>query len=129
MLISRIQDELREYPSLTVRMGKGQLEIIPQTDAGFSVWVSETPSHFTVGFEGWHEQFSDLDEALNCFFFGLSSSCRLRVSRRGDVDYKWQVLHQVDGRWVVDGEVGFLFFPFWRKKETRELQNDLVKPR
>jgi len=81
----------------------------------------------TVGFEGWHEEFTDEAAALNCFAFGLSTACRLRVFRCRGTDYKWQVLHQVDGRWIADSETGLFVFTFWLPREQRELQNDIIK--
>ena len=42
------------------------------------------------------------------------------------MDYKWQLLHQVGGQWVVETETGLFIFPFWRRREGRESQNDIV---
>jgi hypothetical protein len=50
----------------------------PRDRSGFTVGLRITPSGFTVYFEGWHEEFTSEDEALNCFAFGLSPKCRLR---------------------------------------------------
>lgn len=127
MLIERIREKLKKYPSVLPKVNGSHLEVIPQSDSGFTVWAHEADSSFTVGFEGWHEEFSNPDEALNCFAFGLSNSCRLRIFGRGGKDYKWQVFHQTDGKWMIESETGLLFFPFWRQMETRELQNALIK--
>ena len=111
--------------SLT-RPRKGFLEIPAQSPKGFRVWLQERSGGCTVGFEGWHEEFTDEDAALNCCAFGLSTACRLRVFRCRGTDYKWQVLHQVDGRWVADSETGLFVFTFWLPREQRELQNDII---
>lgn len=126
MAISLIKEKLRKYPDVAYVTHDGFLEIPAQNSAGFRVWIQEHNDGCTVGFDGWHEEFRDMDSALNCFAFGLSTACRLKVFRRGNVDYKWQVLHQVDGQWVADSETGLLFFPFWRPREVRELQNDII---
>lgn len=104
------------------------MEIPACNSSGFCVWAEELNPGYRVGYEGWHEEFTDLDAALNCFAFGLSRACRLRVFRRGAVDYKWQVLYQENGNWRVDSETGSIFFPYWRRKHMRELQNDLLEP-
>jgi hypothetical protein len=80
----------------------------------------------TVGFDGWYEEFADADEALNCLAFGLSTACRLRVFSRGSADYKWQVLHKVDGQWVAESETGLFVFPFWQGSVQRDSQNDII---
>ena len=37
------------------------------------LWLVESEQGCTVGYNGWHEEFSDKNEALNCFTFGLSA--------------------------------------------------------
>lgn len=126
MVIPRIKEKLQKYPHVAYTTSDGYLEISAQSPTGFRVWIQEQPDGYTVGFDGWHEEFTDGDEAFNCFAFGLSAACRLRVFRRGSTDYKWQVLHQVDGQWVADSETGLFIFPFWRQRVQRELQNDII---
>lgn len=126
MVISRIKEKLQKYPHVTYTTTEGHLEIPAQSPTGFSVWIHEGPDGCTVGFDGWHEEFTDADEALNCFAFGLSTACRLRVFSREGTDYMWQVLHKVDGQWVADSETGLVVFPFWREGVQRDLQNDII---
>ncbi|MEM8955511.1 MAG: hypothetical protein AAGD22_15260 [Verrucomicrobiota bacterium] len=67
---------------------------------GFSVWLTEKNPGFTVGFDGWHEEFEDEEEALETFAFGLSDDCRLKVVRRGNMDCAWTVEgKEEDGEW------------------------------
>jgi hypothetical protein len=127
MLILRIKEKLQKYPALTYAASEGFLEIPPHSPTGFRVWIRERGGEWTVGFEGWHEEFTDEDKALNCFAFGLSTACRLRVFRCLGTDYKWQVLRQVDGKWVAESETGLLIPTFWLPKKERELQNDIIK--
>jgi hypothetical protein len=93
MVISRIKEKLQKYPHVTYRTTESFLEIPAQSPTGFRVWIQKRSGGCTVGFEGWHEEFTDEEEALNCFAFGLSEDCRLRVFRCRGTDYKWQVLH------------------------------------
>jgi hypothetical protein len=113
------------HPHVTFTSTDGFLEIPAQSPAGFRVWIREHGDRSTVGFEGWHEEFTDADTALNCFAFGLSTACRLRVFRCLGTDYKWQVLVQVDGEWAVDSEAGMLFPTFFLPKKQRDLHNDI----
>ena len=62
---------------------------------------------------------------LDCFAFGLSSSCRLAVIYRGDMPVKWTVESLEDGRWTADSTTGLLFQPFWRPARLVHLQNSL----
>ena len=126
MVISRIKEKLQKYPHVTYTSSDGVLEIPAQSPTGFRVWIRERGSDITVGFEGWHEEFTDAEAALKCFAFGLSTACRLRVFRCLGTDYKWQVLVQSDGQWVADSETGLLFPTFLLPKKQRDLQNDIV---
>jgi hypothetical protein len=127
MVIARVKEKLLNYPHVTYTIKDNYLEIPAQTPTGFSVWIQERADGCTVGFEGWHEEFASPDESLKCFAFGLSRDCLLRVSRRGNVDFKWQVFHQENGKWVADSETGLLVFRFWRRTVRRDLQNDIIK--
>jgi hypothetical protein len=123
MFISRIKGQLQKYPHVTYTATPNKLEIPAQGRSGFPVWVQEQLSSYVIGFAGWHEEFSDPDEAFECFGFGLSDACRLRVFSRGGMDYKWQVLHQVNGQWSASSEVGLFLFPFWCRRQKRDLRN------
>jgi hypothetical protein len=126
MVISHIKEKLQKYPHVTYTTTEGHLEIPAQSPTGFRVWIHERADGCSVGFDGWHEEFTDADEAVNCFAFGLSTACRLRVFSLGSADYKWQVLHKVDGQWVADSETSLFVFPFWRGSVQRDLQNDII---
>ena len=127
-LISRLQESLQNYPHITYQAGMHYLEIPAQTRNGFRVWFRERAGRYTIGFEKWHEEFTNAASAFNFFVFGLSRACRLKVLSCGGVDYKWQVQRRLDRRWVAVSESGMAFFPFWRKKMERFLQNDIIKP-
>jgi hypothetical protein len=126
MVISRIKERLQKYPHVIYKATEGFLEIPAQSPTGFRVWIRESGSDFTVGFEGWHEEFTDADAAFKCFAFGLSTACRLRVFRCLSMDYKWQVLVREDGEWIADSETGLLFPTFFLPKKQRDLHNDIV---
>jgi len=126
-LISRIEETLQKYPSITYTAGLRHLEVPAQTRKGFRVWIQQQARHYTVGFEKWHKGFTNAESAFNCFLFGLSGACRLRAWSCGGVDYKWQVQRRLGGRWITDSETGMLLYPFWGKRRERFLQNNIIK--
>ncbi len=126
-LISRIEETLQKYPSITYTAGLRHLEVPAQTRKGFRVWIQQQARHYTVGFEKWHKGFTNAESAFNCFLFGLSGACRLRAWSCGGVDYKWQVQRRLGGRWITDSETGMFLYPFWGKRRERFLQNNIIK--
>lgn len=87
-VIARIEKKLRRHPDLLYRVEGNAITVLPPTPDGFAVSFEERNGMYTVYFDGWHEHFASDTEALNCFAFGLSGECRLRVARRGGVDYR-----------------------------------------
>jgi len=125
-LIEEIEERLSKYPHVRYETGAASITVLPTSDDGFTVRLDIARERYVVSFNGWHEEFTELKQALNCFTFGLSDNCRLKECRRGDFAYKWIVEGRSNGNWVSDSETGLLFFPFWRKKEVRYLQNNLI---
>ena len=125
--IETILDKLRSYPQLLHEQTANSITVSPETPDGFPVRFCQEGTTFVVGFGGWHERFDSVSEALDCFAFGLSDWCRLRVSRRGGIDYRWTVQHLVDGSWRDDSWTGLLLFPFWRPRGERFHQNQIIQ--
>ena len=106
------------------------ITIEPNSRNGFSVWLIEKNPGFTVGFDGWHEEFEDEEDALNAFAFGLSDECRFKVVRRGNTDCAWTVMAKDDrGQWVDDSTTGMLLAPFWLRRKVVYRQNHLINDR
>ena len=76
-----------------------------------------------MGFDGWHEHFDTEEEALNCFEFGLSGNCRLKVVYRGSFAHRWTLESKTDSGWREDSTTGLLVFPFWRRRRAVYLTN------
>lgn len=76
-----------------------------------------------VGYDGWHEQFDTPEQALECFAFGLSDRCRLKVTYRGNFACNWTVEALEDGRWIEDSTTGLLLVSFWRTPRVEYGQN------
>lgn len=124
--IEEIETKLQKYPQVNYEIDGSGISVFPTSDKGFVVSYYEGVNFYTVFYNGWHEDFEDKTEALNCFVFGLSYKCRLVEFQRGDVTYKWTVEFNKNNEWFVDSTTSLLFFPFWSKKEVRYLQNNLL---
>jgi len=124
--IEQIEERLRKYPHVRYEVDASSISVQPTSNDGFTVYLKFIQSHYTVFFNGWHEDFEKEDEALECFAFGLSDECRLKEYRRGNFAYRWAVESKQDGNWVSDSETGLFFFPFWKPKEVCYLQNNLI---
>jgi hypothetical protein len=123
-VISLIVQKLKMYPELDFVKDKSSISVTPS--GGFTVWLTENDNNITVGFNGWHEEFTEQEEALDYFAFGLGSECRLKVYSRGTTEYKWVVQMLNDKKWFDGHETSLLFFPFWRKKQITYLQNGVI---
>ncbi|MEX2247412.1 MAG: hypothetical protein WEC75_12090 [Dehalococcoidia bacterium] len=125
-VIREVQERIAKYPQAQVRRSLTHIEILPVAADGFSVSLRVAADRFGVSYEGWHEDFDDPTEALDCLAFGLSDACRLKVCSRGGFDYKWTLESRESGDWVEDSTTGLLLFPFWRSARVRYLQNRLI---
>jgi hypothetical protein len=124
--IEKIKAKLEKYPHLKYKVEGDSLTIDPPTGSGFSVWFRVYNRGFTVGFDGWHEEFENEEEALNALAFGLSNQYRLKVIKRGNTDCKW-VLEAKDGEeWKEDSITGRIFIPFWKKTSIEYRQNNII---
>jgi len=123
--ISVIEEKLKKYPELSYKLTENSISVTPEN--GFEVWLNKSAEIFTVGYEGWHEEFSNPEEALNCFAFGLSEACRLKIISRNGKPHSWTVQELINGSWVDSETTGLLLFPFWVKPKINYLQNSIVK--
>ena len=124
--IEEIKAKLSKYPSAKYESDASSISVLPASEAGFTVRLEGVKSPYTVSFNGWHEEFGDAGEALDCFAFGLSDECRLKEYRRGKLAYRWTVESKQNGQWMADSETGLLIFPFWKRIEVVYLQNNLI---
>jgi hypothetical protein len=125
--IAAIQEKLRKYPDLRSELGADFIEILPGDDRGFMVGLHDHGGTISVYSDGWHEDdFKDKEEALDCFALCLSDGARLKVLSRGGFDYCWTLEVREESEWVRYSTTALLFFPFWRRRVTRFLQNRLV---
>jgi hypothetical protein len=121
--LDEIRRRLSQVPQLRYVDEQNTISVPAQAPGGFDVTFSGAEPEHTVFFEGWHEHFSDSEEAMKCFLFGLSSRCRIKVSRRGGKAHKWTLEAFEDGKWIPYGTTGLLWFRFWLPADTAYLQN------
>ncbi len=126
-IINIIKEKLEKYPQLKKEIGKNYLIVDPETESSFIVRIDIANGKYTVSFNGWHEEFNNYKEALNCFAFGLSDECRLKVYVRGNFECKWAVESLKDNEWIPESITGLFFYPFWRKQKIKYLQNKIIK--
>lgn len=124
--IEEIKIRLLKYPDVKYESDASSIRVLPTSNDGFTVEFDVTRGRYTVHFNGGHENFSDAEEALDCFAFGLSDQCRLKEYRRGNVAYRWDVESKENGQWVADSVTGLLVFPFWKRREVVYLQNRVI---
>lgn len=126
-IIEEIKQRLFKYPHVKYKVSENAITIFPTSGCGFEISLFVEADHsFTVFFEGWHEEFEEKEDALNCLAFGLSTDCRLKVSSRGSFSYKWTVEFREDDKWKEEATTALFFYPFWRNKTEHYLQNDLI---
>ncbi|MES2981516.1 MAG: hypothetical protein V4727_04305 [Verrucomicrobiota bacterium] len=127
-IIETIKSKLKKYPSARYTVEGHTITVEAANSDGFAVWLVDKQPGYTVGYDGWHEEFDDEEMALNAFAFGLSEDCRLKVIQRGKTACSWTVESgNREGQWFEDGMVGLLWIPFWRKRTTVYRQNHLIK--
>jgi len=109
-------------------VGGRQVVVSPRDETGFSVSLRTKGARYAVSFDGWHEHFATEKEALNCFSFGLTSQCRLRITRRWGMKCAWAVESKAGDDWHTDSETGLLIIPWWAAKTIEYRQNDWWRP-
>ena len=92
--LQKIKNKLSLYPVIKYHEQEDSITILPSSETGFPVTFIAGKNYFMVSFKGWHEEFLNEAEALNCVMFGLSDQCRLKVFSAGRFEYKWILEHK-----------------------------------
>ncbi|MHC4747820.1 MAG: hypothetical protein ACYS18_10995 [Planctomycetota bacterium] len=128
--VEKLKQRLKDFPQVEYEESADQIRVSPKDKNGFEVIFNcDADGNSFVFFNGWHEDFScdQIDDAIGCFLWGLTDTVRLKVKSRGAFEYHWTIQRFEKGKFRSLGFVGLLWFPFWRKKTVRYLQNDLIK--
>lgn len=91
----------------------------------FEVSFVADEDEFRVHYEGWHEHFDDVSDALSCFGFGLLGDCRLKTVTRGREECSWTLQVRKSGQWVSESKTALLLVPFWRPSQTQYRHNKI----
>jgi hypothetical protein len=122
-IIEKVRARLQDHPDLKYRETGKSITVDAPSATGFSVSLHAVSNEFVVHFDGWHEHFATESDALNCFAFGLTGGCRLKVFRRWKFEYCWTLQRLTDQGWQEDSTTGLFFFPFWGQREIIYRQN------
>ncbi len=123
-VIDRARKALAAYPGIAHDSSSRRIVVPPANREGFTVSLEILGEReFRVQYDGWHHRFSRAEDAYDCFSFGLSDSCRLRVTKRGDTPVAWQIEKKEYGLWVPGRRIARRVVPFWRALQVVHLQN------
>jgi hypothetical protein len=122
--IEKIIQFLKPYPFVPYERREDAIRVLASSENGFEVALLVSAGFYTVCYALWHTEFSDEQRAVNGFINGLSDAVRLKVASRGKIDYRWTIQFREGGGWISGSTVGIFRYPFWKKKETRYLQNE-----
>ncbi len=126
-IFETIERKLEKYPGARVARGTNSITVEAADANAFEVSLWQGGGEYVVHFEGWHEHFAEPEAALECFAFGLSDGCRLKVQSRCSIDHEWTVEYMENGDWREDSTTGLLLFPFWCRWKVRYLRNRLIE--
>jgi len=122
-----ILSKLDEYFGFDIDTSDHHIIVSCKNPESFDVSFHAFGEEFQVGFDGWHEHFEAEEDALNCFAFGLSEECRLKVVKRGTMECSWAAQFWQDDKWVDDTTTGLIFIPFWRRKQIEYRHNRMKR--
>src|ERR1700686_1319044 len=78
-MFDEIIQKLKKYPGARYEVAEDRIRVLPVTQDGFEGTIEQIwEDHFTVSFDGWHEEFFDYRKASDWFLMVLSDRCRLR---------------------------------------------------
>jgi hypothetical protein len=82
---------------------------------------------FVVMFDRWRHDFDRAEDAYDCFEYGLSDSCRLKVVYRGDEPELWQVEKREFGMWSPGHPVSRRSWAVWKPRRIEYRQNRVFR--
>ena len=105
------------------------ITVPPTSDEGFLVRLRMMSDRaFVVWFDQWHHDFDRAEDALDCFEYGLSDSCRLKITLRDDKPIIWHVQKREFGMWAPGHHpLKHRSFAFWRPTTVVYRQNHVFK--
>ena len=127
-VIERALRTLHAMEGVVCDASADRLVVPPASDDGFQVGLRVVHDReFVVTFEGWHHTFDRAEDAYDCFEYGLSDNCRLKITLRGDRAVAWQVERREYGMWCPGHMDRRRTLAFWRPRRVVYRQNHLFK--
>jgi len=126
-IICKIVKKLNKYPKVVYQVTENSIHLNPTNENGFSIVYKENDDNtFTVSYDKWHDNFTNQDNAISYFILGLTNKCRLKVTQRKLIVYKWTVELYQDGKWLKDKSICKINLKFWILPKVKYLQNNVI---
>ena len=125
-VLAEIKEKLNKHPTIFYEETETSIAVPPADSRGFEVAVHKSGSGHIVSFDGWHEEFANAADAIECFGFGLTNRCRLKIEQRGDRPYRWTLQYLEHETWKDGSVIGLFAFKFWRQTSVHYLQNQHI---
>jgi hypothetical protein len=102
-----------------------EIAVAPASADGFAVHLRLVHDReYRVRYDAWEHVFDRAEDAYDCFEYGLSDSCRLRITFRGDAAVAWHVEKREYGMWSPGHHpLRRRLIPFWRRARVVYRQN------
>jgi hypothetical protein len=115
--------------SVPFESSEEEIVVAPASEAGFLVGLRMVHDReYRVRYDAWERVFDRAEDAYDCFEYGLSDSCRLRITLRGDLPVAWHVEKREYGMWVPGHHpLRRRFIPFWRRARVVYRQNHVFR--
>jgi len=126
-MVREILEVLEKCPLAQYALGKDLVRVLPATPDGFEVVIEQIwENHYSVTYGSWHEDFYSLEEALGCFFLGLTNHCRLKVCSKDGNPFRWTVEYWDDPHWRKRSTKATWSHRIFTPEVTAYMQNDLL---
>src|SRR5438874_13740503 len=114
-----------QRPTIKFTLERDLLRVLPHTSDEYEAVIRQARTgEYTVWLDSWHEEFQEYPPARDCFLFGLSDRCRIKVFKKASFRFRWVLEYRNGAEWIEDSSTMLLFYPFWRKTTFQYLTNN-----
>ena len=100
-VIDQAARTLGALDSVAFDAGQDAIAVPPASADGFAVRLQMVHDReYVVSYDAWQHTFDRAEDAYDCFEYGLSDSCRLKITLRGDEPINWDVERREYGMWA-----------------------------
>jgi hypothetical protein len=128
-VIDRAVRTLRAIDGVVFDASEDSIFVATGAPDGFDVRLTMVHDReFVVWYDRWQHTFDRAEDAYDCFEYGLSDSCRLKITLCGDRPVAWQVEKREYGMWVPARHVTTSrSLAFWRPRRSVYRQNHVFR--